>query len=143
MELFNGLMLIRAGLVEMLQKCYVFSMRCKAMNSVHVIGKKVDTGQVIHQVVPELKRGDGLHDVACRACLAAYQNIGLVLDNVKSNLDRKVQPVNEINLERSGKLFKKRNCKDASKIINLIQVNDLENAKLLSIAKKLDIINQK
>ena len=32
-----------------------------------------DAGRIVHQVVPELKPGDGIHDVACRTVLTAAE----------------------------------------------------------------------
>jgi hypothetical protein len=35
----------------------------------HYIENSPDAGDIIHQVVPKLERGDGIHDVACKAVL--------------------------------------------------------------------------
>jgi len=35
----------------------------------HFIQHSPDAGDIIHQVVPELEKGDGIHDVACKAVL--------------------------------------------------------------------------
>ncbi|MGG1518907.1 formyltransferase family protein [Paenibacillus oryzisoli] len=68
--------------------------------TIHQLTSKLDAGAIIHHAVPELVRGDGLHDVACRAVKQAAEDIVMIL----RKLDRgeSVQPVPQ---KSSGKLF--------------------------------------
>jgi folate-dependent phosphoribosylglycinamide formyltransferase PurN len=77
----------------------------------HVIDKLVDTGMILHQMVPVLEKGDGIHDVASKACLAGYKDIQLVIDNVENKIKNKIDPVMDKSLATKGKLFKKKDWK--------------------------------
>ena len=46
----------------------------------HQIVDEPDAGKILHQSKPELKNGDTIHDVACRAVLAARDDMELLLD---------------------------------------------------------------
>lgn len=84
----------------------------------HVIDRLVDTGMILHQVVPVLERGDGMHDVACKACLAAYQEVDLVLAHLRQQIDRGVKPQPDPNLAKRGKLFTKKDFQPAMLRVN-------------------------
>jgi folate-dependent phosphoribosylglycinamide formyltransferase PurN len=43
--------------------------------TVHTLTQAIDGGEIIHQVAAELVRGDGIHDLACRAVLALGQEL--------------------------------------------------------------------
>lgn len=73
----------------------------------HFIGRKVDTGSILHQVCPKLEFGDGMHIVAAKASIAALNQIDLVTSKIKELLENELKPVHDPKLETSGKLFKK------------------------------------
>tara|TARA_B100000287_G_C20590642_1_gene764100 strand:+ start:417 stop:1211 length:795 start_codon:yes stop_codon:yes gene_type:complete len=41
----------------------------------HYITSEPDAGNIIHQVVPKLKQGDGIHDVGCKAVLSGTNGV--------------------------------------------------------------------
>ena len=86
--------------------------------SYHVIDRRVDTGSVLHQVVPVLERGDGMHDVACKACLAAFKEVGLVLEHIREQIDSGVKPQPDPKLAKEGKLFTKKDFHPAMLRVN-------------------------
>lgn len=43
--------------------------------TVHTLTQAIDGGEIVHQVAAELVRGDGVHDLACRAVLALGQEL--------------------------------------------------------------------
>jgi methionyl-tRNA formyltransferase len=48
----------------------------------HIIAEP-DAGEAIHQVAPELEESDGVHDIACKAVLAAAADVVRLLEIVK------------------------------------------------------------
>ena len=72
----------------------------------HIIDKFVDTGEIIHQNVPVLKYGDGMHDVSCKALMAALDDLNYVVKEVKSRIQEKKKVNKDFTLKRKGKLFK-------------------------------------
>ena len=46
----------------------------------HYISKEADAGEIIHQCVPKLEIGDGIHDVGAKCVLKAAQDLPLILD---------------------------------------------------------------
>lgn len=48
--------------------------------TLHRITPQVDAGPIVHQCVPELRRGDGIHDVAARTVQVARDGMVAVLD---------------------------------------------------------------
>jgi folate-dependent phosphoribosylglycinamide formyltransferase PurN len=68
--------------------------------TLHRLTNRLDAGDVVHQSVAPMIRGDGIHDVACRAVLSMASEIGQVLDlAVRSEL---TSPVPQ---RSSGKLW--------------------------------------
>ncbi|OAS14497.1 methionyl-tRNA formyltransferase [Paenibacillus oryzisoli] len=68
--------------------------------TIHQLTAKLDGGAIVHHSVPELVRGDGLHDVACRAVKQAAEDIVMIL----RKLDRG-ESVQLLPQKSSGKLF--------------------------------------
>lgn len=77
----------------------------------HVIDKLVDTGEILHQVVPKLEYGDAMHDVASKACLAAYDDVGLVINHVRRRLQCGSPSAPDPSLQTRGKTFTKKDWK--------------------------------
>ena len=71
----------------------------------HVMAEKVDTGHILHQVLPELERGDGMHEVSCKACLAGFRDVGLVLRGIERRILAGEHPTMDPSLETRGRLF--------------------------------------
>ncbi|CAM3530166.1 formyl transferase [Marinicrinis lubricantis] len=68
--------------------------------TIHQLTSRLDGGDIIHHAVPELERGDGIHDVACKAVMQAAQDLVHILD-LKMN-GKEMTPVPQ---KSSGKLF--------------------------------------
>jgi len=47
--------------------------------TVHYLTSQIDAGPIIHHAVPQLQRGDGVHDVACRAVEQVSQDLVTIL----------------------------------------------------------------
>lgn len=43
--------------------------------TIHYIDKGIDTGEIIHQCVPEINRNDKIHDIACKAVIKATEDM--------------------------------------------------------------------
>jgi len=83
----------------------------------HIIDKYVDTGEILHNNVPKLKRGDGMHDVSCKAILSAHKDLPKIIKEIKKRLKYKIKPKIDLSLRYSGKLFLKKNWKPEFLII--------------------------
>jgi len=68
--------------------------------TIHQLSAKIDAGDIIHHAVPELKRGDGVHDVACRAVQQVAVDLLRIMDKLESG-----ESVKEIPQKSNGKLF--------------------------------------
>jgi methionyl-tRNA formyltransferase len=68
--------------------------------TIHQLTSKLDGGAIIHHSVPKLRRGDGLHDVACRAVKQVVEDIMVILKNIKSGIE-----IRSTIQKSSGKLF--------------------------------------
>lgn len=79
--------------------------------SYHIIEELVDTGEILHQCVPEMAPEDGLHDVACKALLKSYEDVGHVLDSVKERIAAGVLPHPDPTLATRGKTYIKKDWK--------------------------------
>jgi hypothetical protein len=53
-----------------------------AGGSFHIVGKGADSGPIIHQIVPELSRGDTMHEVACKMTLKAGDEVLKIIDSL-------------------------------------------------------------
>lgn len=73
--------------------------------SYHIIGQKVDTGQLIHQFCPKLELGDTMHLVAAKATTGALGDIEKIICWTHSQLENGVLPRPDKTLETRGKLF--------------------------------------
>ena len=101
----------------------------------HIIDKYVDTGEILHNNVPVLKKGDGIHDVACKAILAAHKDIPKVIKEIKKRLKHKIKPKKDYSLRHKGKLFRKVDWKP--EMLDLIY-NDF-NDKIVDLYLKKKI----
>ena len=72
----------------------------------HIIDKFVDTGEIIHQNVPNLSYGDGMHDVACKAVMAAVNDLDIVVDEIIRRIKYNIKPKKDISLSKKGRLLK-------------------------------------
>jgi folate-dependent phosphoribosylglycinamide formyltransferase PurN len=72
----------------------------------HIIDQKVDTGEIIHQNRPILKRGDSMHEVSCRALETALKDFPKVLRFLKDRLKKNEEPKLNKSLKNKGKIFK-------------------------------------
>lgn len=77
----------------------------------HFIGKKVDTGEIIHQNVPKLSKNDGIHDVASKAVLSAVKDIGLLISEVKKRIKFNYNIKKNKSLEIEGKTYRFKDWK--------------------------------
>ncbi|RXT04460.1 formyltransferase family protein [Ammoniphilus sp. CFH 90114] len=68
--------------------------------TIHKLSSRLDAGDILHHSVPELMRGDGIHDVACRAVWQVAQDLLKILDKVKGG-----EAVKAVPQKSSGKLF--------------------------------------
>jgi len=50
--------------------------------TLHLITPQVDAGPILHQCVPELRRGDGIHDVAARTVQVARDGVIVCLERL-------------------------------------------------------------
>jgi folate-dependent phosphoribosylglycinamide formyltransferase PurN len=46
-----------------------------AGTTIHYIDMGIDSGDIIHQSVPVIEKGDGLHDVACKAVIKSTEDV--------------------------------------------------------------------
>ena len=77
----------------------------------HIIDKLVDTGEIIHQNVPVLSYGDGMHDVACKALITALDDFDIVANEIIKRIKHNIKPKKDISLSKKGKLFKENDWK--------------------------------
>ncbi len=77
----------------------------------HIIDKYVDTGEILHNNIPQLKKGDGMHDVACKAIVSAHKDISKVIREIRRRLKKKIEPKKDFSLRYKGKLFLKSDWK--------------------------------
>ncbi len=90
----------------------------------HIIDRYVDTGEIIHQNVPKLNYGDSMHDVSCKALIAALDDIDIVVDEIIARVKTKRKINKDSSLKTKGRLFKTSDWKPEmlKKIYN--QYND-------------------
>lgn len=109
-NLHLGLIPYYKGAITMFWPFY-FLEPAMAGTTYHIIDKYVDTGEILHNNVPKLKKGDGLHDVACKAIIAAHKDIPKVIREVKRRLKKNIKPKKDFSLRYKGKLFLKSDWK--------------------------------
>jgi folate-dependent phosphoribosylglycinamide formyltransferase PurN len=68
--------------------------------TIHQLTARLDGGSIIHHSCPELARGDGIHDVACKAVVQAGEDLIRILSKLKQG-----GTVNPVPQKSSGKLF--------------------------------------
>ena len=71
--------------------------------TLHYITRKIDAGNIVHQTVPKLEYGDGMHRVACKAIVSAAAEAAEVMRLI----ERKGMPEGSAQ-KGNGKLFLKR-----------------------------------
>ena len=64
----------------------------------HVIDKLVDTGEILHQISPVLKRGDGMHETIYRTCLKSFLEFKYVAKELKKGK-------NGFEIKKQGKII--------------------------------------
>jgi len=84
----------------------------------HIIDKFVDTGEIIHNNVPKLEYGDGMHDVASKAVVAAHKDVNIVVEEIIRRVRMGIEPKKDISLRLKGKLFLKSDWKP--EMLNII-----------------------
>ena len=84
----------------------------------HIIDKYVDTGEILHNNVPKLQRGDGMHDVASKAVVEAHKDIDLIVRKIKKRINLNINPKKDVTLRLKGKLFTKSDWKP--EMLNII-----------------------
>jgi folate-dependent phosphoribosylglycinamide formyltransferase PurN len=109
-NLHLGLIPNYKGLITMFWPFY-FLEPTMAGTTYHIIDKYVDTGEILHNNVPKLKRGDGIHDVSCKAILSAHKDLPKIIKEIKKRLKYKIKPKINPTLRYSGKLFLKNEWK--------------------------------
>ena len=73
----------------------------------HLIDKKVDTGEILHQVSPVLTKGSGMHETIYKTCIKAFKDFKYVANELKRRIDNNIKINHDQNLKTSGKIFKK------------------------------------
>ena len=73
--------------------------------------KYVDTGEIIHNNIPKLSRGDSMHDVACKAVLSAHDDVNIVVNHIIERVKLKIKPKKDTSLRYRGKLYLKSDWK--------------------------------
>lgn len=68
--------------------------------TIHELTERIDGGDILHHSVPELKKGDGIHDVACKAVIKASDDLISILQMFKEG--KEVQKVGQ---KSFGKIF--------------------------------------
>lgn len=68
--------------------------------TIHKLTDRLDGGDIIHHSVPELVRGDGIHDTACRAVIRVAEDLIPILEALRAG-----KPVEAVPQKSSGKLF--------------------------------------
>lgn len=68
--------------------------------TIHRLSSRLDGGDIIHHSVPELRRGDGIHDVACRAVKQVAEDLLIIIEKLESGYT-----INAVPQKSSGKLF--------------------------------------
>ena len=77
----------------------------------HLIDKYVDTGEIIHNNIPKLDKGDGIHDVACKAVLSAHADVDILVNHIIKRVESKIKPKRDMSLRYRGKLYLKSDWK--------------------------------
>ncbi|MFD2671959.1 formyltransferase family protein [Marinicrinis sediminis] len=68
--------------------------------TIHQLTHKLDGGDIIHHSVPDLRYGDGIHDVACRAVVQVVADLIEIVQRIRSG-----HVISAIPQKSAGKLF--------------------------------------
>ncbi len=68
--------------------------------TIHELTDKIDGGDILHHSVPELDKGDGIHDVACKAVIKVSEDLITIFKMLK-----KVKQIPRTEQKSSGKIF--------------------------------------
>lgn len=68
--------------------------------TIHKLTSKLDGGPILHHSVPKLERGDGVHDVACRAVVQVAKDLVQILTMLQNGKE-----FVEVPQKSNGKLF--------------------------------------
>ncbi|WP_248929441.1 formyltransferase family protein [Paenibacillus hamazuiensis] len=68
--------------------------------TIHYLTSKLDAGEIVHHSVPQLSRGDGIHDVACKAVIQAAEDVTRLIDMLRNG-----EKLPKVPQKSSGKLF--------------------------------------
>lgn len=71
--------------------------------TVHILTNQLDAGDVVHQSVAELVRGDGLHDLSCRAVAALAKDLPPLIERLAAGKE-----IIKKSHKTSGKLWPSR-----------------------------------
>ena len=77
----------------------------------HVISEKVDTGEIIHQNTPVLKKKFSMHEAICVAVIAALEDLSLVIKYIKFRIKKKIDIKIDSSLITSGNTYKRKDWK--------------------------------
>ncbi len=61
-----------------------------AGSTFHIISNEPDAGEIIHQSLPELKRGDTIHEVSCRVVQQSSEDVKKIIAVMESDQDLKL-----------------------------------------------------
>ncbi len=102
----------------------------------HIIDEKVDTGEILHQSIPNLSKGDGMHEVACKSIKSALDDLEIVINHIIERIKKNIKPKKDQSLIKKGKLFKSSDWKPEM----LKKIYDIYDDKIvdLYLAKKIN-----
>jgi len=90
---------------------FLFLEPTMAGTTYHIVNSSVDAGEILHNNVPQLEKGDGMHDVAAKSIIEASKDIHLIVEHIKNRISREINPKFDLSLEFKGKLFYKSDWK--------------------------------
>ena len=125
---------------------FLFLEPTMAGTTYHIVNNSIDAGEILHNNVPVLEKGDGMHDVAAKSIIEASKDVHLVVEHIKNRISREIIPKFDLSLESKGKLFYKSDWKPSMlKIIYELyddKIVDLHlNKEIISKIPKLKKIN--
>lgn len=108
----------------------------------HIISKKVDTGEIIHQNTPKLLKTDGMHDACSKAILTALKDLKFIVKEIDKRIRLKTKIKIDNSLVYRGNVFSKKDWKPSmlKKIYVTYKdkiIKDYLNGKLKSKIPKL------
>ena len=60
--------------------------------TIHELSERIDGGDIIHHSVPDLIRGDGIHDVACKAVIQVVEDLIRILKMIEEGKELRRVP---------------------------------------------------